>query len=128
MLCLNILGETIRACTRACFGPNKSERRETKPLPYVDSLYARAALPPLPFFSSKPPTRRRIMAHHKKGPSERLDGPAPRSIAPGSSIYVMRCAPWLAVGCSFVPTLWADFLDQVDDHRCRQAVGSSCRH
>jgi hypothetical protein len=45
MLCLNISGAIIRAYTRACFGPIKSakERKETKPLPYVDALYARAA-------------------------------------------------------------------------------------
>ena len=43
MLCLNISGAIIRTCTRACFGPIKSakERRETKPLPYVDALYGR---------------------------------------------------------------------------------------
>jgi hypothetical protein len=38
-----ISGAIIRACTRACFGPNKSgkKRRETKPFPFVDTLYAR---------------------------------------------------------------------------------------
>ena len=28
MLCLNISGAIIRACTRACFGPNKSGKEK----------------------------------------------------------------------------------------------------
>ena len=45
MLCLNISGAIIRACTRACFGPHKSDKEKKAPLSVLRNLRSLAMTP-----------------------------------------------------------------------------------